>query len=430
MLKNTTMVTCAYTLPILSFLIIKLLGIAHFPYSKLVTLVIWILAARLTSYLIIGARRQITARFAKTIIFLELINWMLIFCFLVAFLNEVRLAALFCAFLGLIFLFSNAGYLTSFLVSLSVFVSYTAVSYYQINFGGQPGSFALEFTYACYFMFTAIFLSVAAGIFRDQRRAVVAAKRNAEAANHAKSEFLANMSHELRTPLNHILGFTELILDKNFGELNDTQEDYLKDVHFSSNHLLALINDILDLSKVEAGKMALEPSRVDIVPLLKSSLVMIKEKAMRHSIKLKLDVMGVAETITADERKLKQIIYNLLSNAVKFTPDGGEIRLVARKANGGSGQQMPEIETQLFENYVEIAVHDTGSGIESKDLGRIFDPFEQAGNPAGKRGRGTGLGLALTKNLVELHGGKIWAQSAGANLGSSFHFLIPDQICD
>ena len=427
LLKNTTIATYAYTLPILSFLIIKLLGIAQYSYAKLILLVVWVSAARLVSYAIIRMRNHITILYAKTIMVCELINWMLIFCFLVSFLNEVRLTALFCALLGVIFLFTNAGYLASFLLSLSIFISYTAVSYYCIFFDGQSGSFPLEFMYAFYFMFSAIFLSIAAGVFKNQRKALVRAKRNAEAANLAKSEFLANMSHELRTPLNHIIGFTELILAKNFGDLNDTQEEYLKDVHFSSTHLLSLINDILDLSKVEAGKMALESSTVDIVGLLKNSMMMIKEKAMRHSIKLKLEVNGISETIVADERKLKQIIYNLLSNAVKFTPDGGEIRMVAQKANSDDGNGV-EIETPLLDNFIEIAVQDTGAGIKIEDLDRIFDPFEQAESSANKKYQGTGLGLALTRSLVELHGGKIWVQSSGEGRGSSFHFVIPTQV--
>jgi signal transduction histidine kinase len=146
----------------------------------------------------------------------------------------------------------------------------------------------------------------------------------ADKANNAKSEFLANMSHELRTPLNHIIGFTEIVLEKNFGELNEMQDEYLNDVHHSSRHLLSLINDILDLSKVEAGKIELEPSNCNLKMVLENSLVMIKEKAMKHRIRLTMDMDGVPETIKADERKLKQIIYNILSNAVKFTPDGGE----------------------------------------------------------------------------------------------------------
>jgi len=148
-------------------------------------------------------------------------------------------------------------------------------------------------------------------------------KEAAEAANKAKSEFLANMSHELRTPLNHIIGFTELVLDKHFGDLNETQEEYLSDSVHSSQHLLSLINDILDLSKVEAGKLELEPTDVNLNELLKNSLTMISEKAIKHSIHLSMDTDSIPETITADERKLKQVMYNLLSNAVKFTPEGG-----------------------------------------------------------------------------------------------------------
>jgi signal transduction histidine kinase len=161
------------------------------------------------------------------------------------------------------------------------------------------------------------------------------AKDSAEAANKAKTEFLANMSHELRTPLNHIIGFTELVLDKNFGDLNEAQEDYLKDVHLkdvhsSSKHLLSLINDILDLSKVEAGKLELEPSDVELKTLLEHSITMFKEKAVNHGIKLSYNADGIPDIIRADERKLKQVLYNLLSNSVKFTPDGGEVSLSAR----------------------------------------------------------------------------------------------------
>ena len=427
LMKNTTIATFGYTLPIISFFIIKILGISTYSYTNLITLAVWIYAARILSYLIIRIKRDITVRFSQAIMICELINWVLVFCYLITFLNEVRLTALFCAFIGVIFLFTNAGYLFAFLLSFSVFVSYILISYYQITFGGQSGEFTVEFMYACYFMFSAIFLSIAAGVFKNQRKAVVRAKRNAEAANLAKSEFLANMSHELRTPLNHIIGFTELILGKNFGDLNDTQEEYLKDVHFSSNHLLSLINDILDLSKVEAGKMALESSEVDIVGLLKNSMVMIKEKAMQHSIKLKLEVNEIAETIVADERKLKQIIYNLLSNAVKFTPDGGEILMTAQKANT-NGSNGPEIEIPLPENCIEIAVQDTGAGIRAEDLDRIFDPFEQAESSASKMYQGTGLGLALTRSLVELHGGRIWVQSGGEGRGSSFHIVIPTHV--
>ena len=162
------------------------------------------------------------------------------------------------------------------------------------------------------------------------------AKERAESANLAKSEFLANMSHELRTPLNHIIGFTELVVDKTFGDLNEVQEEYLNDVHHSSKHLLSLINDILDLSKVETGKQELELTEVNLKEILENSLIMIKEKAMKHGIQLSTDIDGIPQTIEVDERKLKQIMYNLLSNAVKFTADGGKIHLDADLADDSS----------------------------------------------------------------------------------------------
>ena len=249
------------------------------------------------------------------------------------------------------------------------------------------------------------------------------AKEEAEKANHAKSEFLANMSHELRTPLNHIIGFTELVLHKHFGDLNGAQEEYLTDVHKSSNHLLSLINDILDLSKIEAGKLAFSPSQVDLENLLRNSLVMIKEKALQHSLAISLHTDGIPRTINADERKLKQIIYNLISNAVKFTPDNGKVAVVAQTCPfhwGVNGDENANPAPAL-----KISVSDTGIGLKPEDLARIFSPFEQVDNSASRQFQGTGLGLSLTKNLVELHGGQIWAESEGPDHGAAFHFVIP-----
>jgi len=263
------------------------------------------------------------------------------------------------------------------------------------------------------------------------------AKISAESANRTKSEFLANMSHELRTPLNHIIGFTELIADRNFGDINETQEEYLNDVIHSSKHLLSLIDDILDLSKVESGKLELDYSDVNITGLLKNSLIMVKEKAIKHGVQISLNLDGISQTIMADERKLKQILYNLLSNAVKFTPVGGSISLSANKAvfTGGrlirdDGSELPiqwkgEPMTITNGNFIEVSVNDTGIGIKSEDLDRIFRPFEQADSSRNKQFQGTGLGLSLTRRLVELHGGKIWAESEGIEQGSTFSFIIP-----
>jgi signal transduction histidine kinase len=264
----------------------------------------------------------------------------------------------------------------------------------------------------------------------------------AEEANKAKSEFLANMSHELRTPLNAILGFTELILDKHFGELNELQEEYLNDALQSGKHLLSLINDILDLSKVEAGKMELDLSSVNPAVLMENSLVMVKEKAMKHGIGLALDYDGLPEALWADERKLKQILYNLLSNAVKFTPDGGSVSLFARTVGymvrpglrSGDPEMLRIVMAKTKEDeyssaevrkFIEFSVSDTGIGIRDEDLERIFSPFEQADGSICRAYQGTGLGLSLTKSIVTLHGGKIWAESKGEGQGSTFKAIIP-----
>lgn len=249
------------------------------------------------------------------------------------------------------------------------------------------------------------------------------AKKLADSANNAKSEFLANMSHELRTPLNHIIGFTELVVDKDVGDLNKQQEEFLNDVLESSYHLLSLINDILDLSKVEAGKLELNTSNVNLPKLLENSLIMVKEKAMKHSIQLHLDINGVTKDIFADERKLKQIMYNLLSNAVKFTPEGGRISVIAEKYHSEGTGQSAAIQTQ--NSSIMISVLDTGVGLKLGELNPIFNPFEQIENSISPKAQGTGLGLSLTKRLVELHGGQIWAESKGENKGSKFSFVIP-----
>ncbi|MBU1649632.1 MAG: CHASE domain-containing protein [Proteobacteria bacterium] len=231
----------------------------------------------------------------------------------------------------------------------------------------------------------------------------------AEAANKAKSDFLANMSHELRTPLNSIIGFSNVLQEQMAGDLNEKQEEYVNYILTSGKHLLSLINDILDLSKVESGKMELDPSPFLLPEALNGALSMFKEKAMKHGLGLTLEIEPDTDTqIEADKRKLKQILFNLLSNAVKFTPDGGTVRL--RAAREG--------------DFFKISVTDTGIGIRQEDIKKLFHAFAQLESPYTKNYEGTGLGLALSKKLVKLHGGKIWVESE-AGKGSSFIFTIP-----
>ena len=234
------------------------------------------------------------------------------------------------------------------------------------------------------------------------------AKETAETATRHKSEFLANMSHELRTPLNAIIGFSEVLLEKMFGELNEKQEEYLHDILSSGQHLLSLINDILDLSKVEAGKMELEPAVFSLRELLEGSLVMVKERALAHGLMLSLDIAEDINTFIGDERKIKQILFNLLSNAVKFTPDKGKVSVTVTRTDG----------------VVQVVVRDTGIGIAVEDQQQIFAAFQQVGKGTVGKPEGTGLGLALTKKFVELHGGQIWVEST-LGQGSAFTFTLP-----
>jgi len=227
-----------------------------------------------------------------------------------------------------------------------------------------------------------------------------------ENASRHKSEFLANMSHELRTPLNAVIGFSEVLQDRLFGDLNEKQAEYVADIHTSGRHLLALINDILDLSKIEAGRMELQVSSFALSEVLQNSVALLRERATRQGISLGLEVDPSAGVIEADERKLNQVLFNLLSNAVKFTSNGGHIEVSAR---GDGGE-------------VVVSVRDDGVGIAAADQARIFEEFQQAGTS--QMQEGTGLGLALSRRFVELHGGRLWVESEPGK-GSTFRFTLP-----
>jgi signal transduction histidine kinase len=241
--------------------------------------------------------------------------------------------------------------------------------------------------------------------------------RQLELANQHKSEFLANMSHELRTPLNAIIGFSEVLVEQMFGEVNDKQLEYLRDIHSSGHHLLSLINDILDLSKIEAGRMELDLTSFDLGTLLDNSLTLVRERATRHGLALELDVAGDLGSWVADQRKIKQVVINLLSNAVKFTPPGGKVTLRARRIGEGESA------------FAEIAVVDTGIGIAPDQQALVFEEFRQAGGDYLRKAEGTGLGLALARRFVELHGGSIRVESAPGQ-GSTFVFVLPQKVLE
>lgn len=268
------------------------------------------------------------------------------------------------------------------------------------------------------------------------------AKDVAEAANLAKSQFVANMSHEFRTPLNHIIGFIEMIVDRHFGDLTKEQSEYLNICLQSSRHLLLLINDVLDLSKVEAGKLVLQPDIIALYNLIDGIRKRFDDQGRKKNIQLKTELDKMPEYIVADERKLRQVLYNLLSNAFKFTPDGGNITLKACVLSFKSDRvidnppetgRLPASLDDAF-RYVHpyclwVTITDTGIGMRPEVLKKIFNPFEQIENLYTRLHDGTGLGLALSKSFVEIHGGVIWAESDGENKGSRFDFVIPVKEC-
>lgn len=241
----------------------------------------------------------------------------------------------------------------------------------------------------------------------ERTRELEEAREIAEAASRSKSDFLANMSHELRTPLNAIIGFSEVMTKGMTGAITDDQREYLNDIHESGKHLLNLINEILDLSKIEAGRIELEMSEFDLDAFIEESIIMLREKALKHNMKVTYNVIDVGN-IFADAIRLKQVLINLLSNAFKFTPDGGAISVQGRRVNG----------------FVEISVADTGIGIKEGDVPRLFKPFEQLEPSLTKKYEGTGLGLAISRKIIELHGGRIWVESK-AGKGSKFIFTVP-----
>jgi signal transduction histidine kinase/CheY-like chemotaxis protein len=242
-----------------------------------------------------------------------------------------------------------------------------------------------------------------ARLFRDLDRS----RADLEVASRHKSEFLASMSHELRTPLNAVIGFSEVLLDQLFGEVNPKQAEYLRDIRNSGKHLLELLNEILDLSKVEAGKMELEPQRFDVASVLEYSLGLLRQRAANHGITLELVVPVEVGAVHADELRFKQVVVNLLTNAVKFTPDGGRVTVAAR----------------LVGEELQVSVTDTGIGVPPEDRARIFESFQQGGRGAPKE-EGTGLGLTLSRRIVELFGGRMWLESE-VGVGSTFGFAVP-----
>jgi signal transduction histidine kinase len=273
-----------------------------------------------------------------------------------------------------------------------------------VVWGNKPGTFAQEIVNLLQTLATQSVLAIQnARLFRE----IADKSAQLEAASRHKSEFLANMSHELRTPLNAIIGFSEVLVDRMFGELNEKQDEYLKDIYASGQHLLSLINDILDLSKVEAGRMELEATDFDLPGAIDNALILVRERATRRGITLGRTIDEHLGRLHGDERKVKQVLLNLLSNALKFTPEGGRI----------------DVRAGVHDEVAEVSVADTGVGIAPEDQEAVFEEFRQVGT-ADKKVEGTGLGLALARKFIELHGGRIWVTST-VGVGSTFTFTLP-----
>ncbi len=269
----------------------------------------------------------------------------------------------------------------------------------------------------------------------ERTRDLETALGRVETMSRHKSQFLANMSHELRTPLNSIIGFADLLQDPQFGSITAKQGCYLGHIHSSGKHLLSLINDLLDLSKVEAGKLKLRPEAFPLADALTAALDQFGTQVDAKGVALSLQMEEAPDMLVADPLRFTQILYNLLSNAVKFTPTGGTItvaaKMVSRSESRGSGSQPetpdPKPYTLDSSDFVEIAVSDTGIGIKAEDLGRLFQEFTQLDTTLVKPHQGTGLGLALTKRLVEMHGGAVTVVSPGEGHGSTFTVTLPLQ---
>jgi len=277
---------------------------------------------------------------------------------------------------------------------------------------------------------------------KQMESALEVAKTRAAEAGKIKGEFLSKMSHEFRTPLNHIIGFTELALEEGSGNLNAAQKEYLDAVTQSSHHLLTLVKDILDLSKLEAGTLEFEPTQVRLKTLLENGIAEFEQKAIHRGMTLLKDFKGAPDTIRVDEGMLKQIIYHLLSNAFKFTQDGGEVLLSAHTVDCivRSGRRCGDAKDfKIFQECIkasnmkgaqldqcaEVSVSDTGIGLNAEDQKYIFETFKQVDESLNRKHHGAGIGLSLAKNLVELQGGKLWVESAGENKGSTFRFILP-----